>query len=171
MLCILPCRDCNTIVATLNAHRCSQKQLQHLRYLTLTEIIVKLLQIFPTDINGFHSKTEARSQLLGQIYFLIAHKYLLSCHLCYSKCGHSAYTRHWVINLIYFFCTKALCQIFGFDLFGGRGGFCFKGLSRSVLGAPGRGSRRAEPIFIIWSRELHVDREVRHCLLGHQQKT
>lgn len=67
MLCILSCRDRDTIVAALNAHRCSQNQLQHLRYLTLTEIIVKLLQMFPTGSNGFYSKTVARSQLLGQI--------------------------------------------------------------------------------------------------------
>lgn len=63
-----------------------------------------------------------------------------SNHLCHRK----------VPNLIYFFYTKARCHIFGFDLFWSGG--LFEGLSRSALGAPGRGSRRAEPILIIWSR-------------------
>lgn len=40
-----------------------------LRYLTFTEIIVKLLQMFPTDVSSsFYSKMVAKSQLLGQIF-------------------------------------------------------------------------------------------------------
>lgn len=33
------------------------------------------------------------------------------------------------------------------------GGFCLKGLSRSALGAPGRGSTRVDHTLIIWSRQ------------------
>lgn len=88
VLCIFAesCRDHNTFVESLNAHRCI-----YLSCLTslpdVSERLKRLLLWNGSEIT-----------ITGAEIFQHNDEYLLSCDFCFSQCGHSAFTRQWVIK-------------------------------------------------------------------------